>query len=1318
MSNTHRQKDTVIAACPQIALVAIPLIGALSCITSASAQIVPSSSGTSTAVSNTESGYDISGGQLSEYEENLFHGFEQFNLSAGQTANFLASPSVRNVIGSIEGGTASTINGTLQVSGSSANLYLINPAGILFGPAAQLNLSGGMTATTADVLGFENGQLVVGANSDYSSLTDSPTSFLFTNAGAGAVINLGNLQVDSNQFISLIGGTVVNTGSLEAPEGTVSIGAAEAGNIIRLSQKEHLLSLELITDETITSSGLEISPVGISEMLTGSGLSGATALFTDADGTVRLGSTNEAVVQRGGEAVVLGTLSTAGKPGGNVNVLGKRLSLETATLDASGDANSTAGEPRLRGLIQIDADDIVITDKAIPTDFGTTTYLSSGYVEGLSSNGDLDIAASGDFTIEELSDGDLTFQKGSSVVLTADSNQNLEGAFVMQALPNPSTSTNIQTISAERGRIAISGAGITAGAIRTDTIGSRREGGGDITLTSSKGVDVYSISSNTYSPANNAGNGGNVRVEAGSEGIAIRKEIKTGSYSGDGNNAGDGGSIDLRANGDIAVGELLSVSTADRNSAGSGGPISIDSTAGNVTVTGDIRSGSQAGKNNASAGGSVTIAANNIDVQGTIDTSSTASNTNAEDAGSVSLTADGSVLVRAVNATSSQEDRDGDILLTGDRIDLLGGEDSVSGGYLWLRPSSKSQDINIGASSDMEETLDISTTDLAAIKTAQSVAIGDPEGTGNVSLSSSNIEATDSAFPVRILGGNALIGPNTDSVWTIDGTDTGSINNFLFENISNLVGGEEDDIFLFEEDGVLSGSVDGGEGFDTIDFTNSQSNEANFSRIEKIIDRERESVSEEIPNQEALNISEIKRTAALSNREANDSGSIEVDIAKSLRANGTEALSIADTFNQIELGTGEAFRDYLGVSGESEETETIDSVQQRLREVEAATGEVPALLYAYFVPSTEPEGFAVTGSDRPEQSDDQLEVMMITQDGEPIRRRQRNVTREQIEAASRTLRREITSQFSTERQYLPPAQQLYNWILRPIAQDLENRGVESIGFVMDDGLRTMPIAALHNGDRYLVQDYSLGILPNVSLTKFKSEDSERDNFKAARVLAMGASEFNNQPPLPAVGVEIDLVTQHLWQGDAFLNEDFVIENLQKKLAQQDYGIVHLATHASFESGDLKNSYIQMWDGRLSLNDMKTLGLDNSDVNLIILSACNTALGDRQSEYGFAGFAITAGSESALASLWPVSDEGTLGFMSQFYEELKQSPIKAEALRQAQLSLLSGNVGIEDGFIYDLGDEIIAHLPALDESGRWDFSHPFYWSAFTMIGSPW
>jgi CHAT domain-containing protein len=272
--------------------------------------------------------------------------------------------------------------------------------------------------------------------------------------------------------------------------------------------------------------------------------------------------------------------------------------------------------------------------------------------------------------------------------------------------------------------------------------------------------------------------------------------------------------------------------------------------------------------------------------------------------------------------------------------------------------------------------------------------------------------------------------------------------------------------------------------------------------------------------------------------------------------------------------------------------------------------------------------------------------------------------------------------------------------------------------VMDTGLRTLPVAVLHDGDRYLVESYSLGLLPSFSLANIDTTGTHRINFNDTRVLAMGASEFENQPDLPAVEAEVTLISAGQWEGDAFLNEDFVLKTLQDQLRKEDYGVLHLATHAVFESGNLENSYIQLWDEKLSLDRINELALDQENIGLIILSACSTALGDYAAEYGFAGLAVGAGSQSALASLWPVSDEGTLGFMTQFYTQLKSASVRAEALRQTQIQMINEEIGIADGEVYGPNNQVIAHLAALAESGQWNFSHPFYWSAFTMIGNPW
>ncbi len=138
---------------------------------------------------------------------------------------------------------------------------------------------------------------------------------------------------------------------------------------------------------------------------------------------------------------------------------------------------------------------------------------------------------------------------------------------------------------------------------------------------------------------------------------------------------------------------------------------------------------------------------------------------------------------------------------------------------------------------------------------------------------------------------------------------------------------------------------------------------------------------------------------------------------------------------------------------------------------------------------------------------------------------------------------------------------------------------------------------------------------------------------------------------------------------------------------------------------------------MGLDQLRQLKLNDPPVELLVLSACRTALGDEEAELGFAGLAVLAGVKSALGSLWYVSDEGTVGLMTTFYQELKIAPIKAEALRRAQLAMLSGKVRIE-------GDQLVTESlrlplpPELTDLGDKILSHPYYWSGFTLIGNPW
>ena len=343
------------------------------------------------------------------------------------------------------------------------------------------------------------------------------------------------------------------------------------------------------------------------------------------------------------------------------------------------------------------------------------------------------------------------------------------------------------------------------------------------------------------------------------------------------------------------------------------------------------------------------------------------------------------------------------------------------------------------------------------------------------------------------------------------------------------------------------------------------------------------------------------------------------------------------------------------------------------------------------------------------QDSDQLELVVVTAKQPPVRKRI-GVTRSQVLQVAKTFRGEVVNPRKS-RSYLASSQQLYQWLVAPLEADLQERKVENLAFVMDSGLRSLPVAALHNGKYFLVERYSTGLMPSLSLT-----DTRYVDIKKASVLSMGASHFTNQKPLPAVPVELETIIK-LWSGKEFLNEGFTLDNLKTQRRQQPFGIIHLATHGEFKSGEPSNSYIQFWDSQLQLDRMRLLGFNNPPVELIVLSACRSALGDEQAELGFAGFAIQAGAKSAVASLWNVSDEGTLGLMTDFYDKLKKAPIKAEALRQAQKDMIAGRVRLEDGKLrISAGD--VSLPPELAKLPNHNLSHPYYWAAFTLIGNPW
>ncbi|MEM1172850.1 MAG: CHAT domain-containing protein, partial [Cyanobacteria bacterium P01_H01_bin.35] len=420
-------------------------------------------------------------------------------------------------------------------------------------------------------------------------------------------------------------------------------------------------------------------------------------------------------------------------------------------------------------------------------------------------------------------------------------------------------------------------------------------------------------------------------------------------------------------------------------------------------------------------------------------------------------------------------------------------------------------------------------------------------------------------------------------------------------------------------------------------------------------------------------------------------------ILKIIDTPNTNPLTVATDSNQVVMMLEEnRLKEFSNYFGEdlAEQLVNTKSVRDILTDMAKQTGKESAVVYIKAYP-------------------EQLQLILYTKSGQPIIKTIADAKHKQLKRLVKKLRHEIIN--SETDSYLTPAQQLYDWLIAPISAELEAANINTLLFSMDEGLRTLPVAVLHDGSQFLIEKYSLSLIPSVSLM-----DTNYRPLQDTQVLAMGASKFTSESPLPAVPIELETISQNLWQGSKFINEEFTRNNLLNQRKNYPYPIIHLATHAEFLPGSANTSYIHLWgDDKIRLDEIRELGWSQPAVDLLVLSACKTAFGDKNAELGFAGFAVAAGVKSALASIWYVSDEGTLGLMTEFYTHLNNAKIKVEALRQAQLAMLRGEVVIADGELRGSGTRGAVVLPsALGDVENNNLSHPYYWAGFTMIGSPW
>ncbi|MFP5274551.1 two-partner secretion domain-containing protein, partial [Coleofasciculus sp.] len=312
--------------------------------------IIPAADGTGTIIIPDGNRIDISGGSLSADGANLFHSFQQFGLDTNQIANFLANPNLNNILGRVVGGDASVINGLIQVTGGNPNLYLMNPAGIIFGADARLNVPGDFIATTATGIGFGNGNWfnAIGGN-DYQNLVGTPNQFAFDVSETGSIVNGGELAVSEGKNLTLLAGNVVNTGTLTAPGGTITVAAVPGSNLVKISRPGGLLSLEVEPSKAKDGSILPVKPGDLAELLTGKGEEVETGVEVNESGNVQLTDTGITLPKETGVAIVSGEINVSGavgahrrapspssSTGGEINVIGNKVGLIGANIDASG----------------------------------------------------------------------------------------------------------------------------------------------------------------------------------------------------------------------------------------------------------------------------------------------------------------------------------------------------------------------------------------------------------------------------------------------------------------------------------------------------------------------------------------------------------------------------------------------------------------------------------------------------------------------------------------------------------------------------------------------------------------------------------------------------------------------------------------------------------------------------------------------------------------------------------------------------------------------------------------------------------------------
>jgi len=316
-------------------------------------------------------------------------------------------------------------------------------------------------------------------------------------------------------------------------------------------------------------------------------------------------------------------------------------------------------------------------------------------------------------------------------------------------------------------------------------------------------------------------------------------------------------------------------------------------------------------------------------------------------------------------------------------------------------------------------------------------------------------------------------------------------------------------------------------------------------------------------------------------------------------------------------------------------------------------------------------------------------VIILSLPGQPLQAKISPVPKSELESTVNEFRYNLL--LNDRQKHLDPAKKLYDWLLRPIEAELKQfSAIKTLVFVMDGALRNVPAAALYDRQKqtYLIESYQVALTPG--LTLLAPQPIQQTSLNS---LLAGLSQARlGFAPLKYVESEFKKI-ESLIPAQILLNQNFTKLNLRKELNSSVFPIIHFATHGQFSSR-YNETFILAWDNKLKINDLESLLKDKeveqgNAIELLVLSACETAVGDQRAVLGLAGIAVRLGAKSTLATLWSINDRSTSVLMDQFYSQLAQKKVtKAEALRQAQLALLKNP----------------------------QYQHPYFWAPYILVGN--